>query len=207
MKALTFTLMMLVGIFSYAEDSSINQDGTVTNNGAMNLYGVNSNNNSVDVSYDSFGGGVRCASPTMGITVDQSYLPESQKITTVGTSLNIPLSSTFQVSDCEKAARLQNQIKTWELTERRDTESRKEEYHQAVMEEKWLTVAKREAELASICMELHKKMSANPLTELSGFCEKFAPIAKDHHAGQPPINTALIPETHKRISPNRQDRE
>lgn len=207
MKALTFTLMMLVSVFSMAEDSSINQDGSVTNNGAMNLYGVNNGRNTTDLAYDSYGGGIRCASPALSFDVDQSYLPDSQKITTLGTGISIPLGAAFDFNSCEKAANLQNQLNFEELTERRNENIRREEIFQVRAEKEWLEKAILEAQFAKVCLELHKDMSASTHTELWNQCEKYSPITKDHHGGHAPINAALIPDGHGRISPNRQDRE
>lgn len=195
---------MAMGSLASAENTT-SQDNTSIASPSSTMSNVQVNPVG-DVAESSFGGGVRCSEPTLNTGITQTRTGFGDDMTTGYVNLAIPWGPGFEIDLCEDAARTQNDINMWKLIDAQEQALRREEMHQAQMEKVWLEVAEKEASNVRLCMELHKYVSANPNTEISGFCGKFAPITQDHHKDAPPINTALIPDTHKRISPNKQDR-
>lgn len=201
MKKLAFTLMMMVSVFAFSEDASINQSSDVTNAGSMNMYGYGSSAGSNTVpSYDSFGGGVSCAQPTLSVSAEKVWMPHSNDVVSTGLTLAIPLGDVFEpVDTCKKAANAKINDMTAYTEERA-------KINKGIARNEAAKATLAEGNVAKLCIHLHSIMSADQDSDLWDTCAAYAPIVKDHHKGGPELNTALIPNTHRRISPNRQDR-
>lgn len=201
MKLLTFTLMMMVSVFTFSEDASINQSSDVTNAGSMNMYGYGSSAGSNTVpSYDSFGGGVSCAQPTLSVSAEKVWMPHSNDVVSTGLTLAIPLGDVFEpVDTCKKAANAKINDMT-AYSEERASLNAEHVRNQAAL------ATLREGDVAELCIKLHSIMSADIESDLWDTCANYAPIIKDHHKDGPELNVAIMPNTHRRISPNKQDR-
>lgn len=199
MRAFTLVLGSLISWGVLADDTTTNQESTSIASPSSTMSNVQVNTG--DLAESHYGGGVSCAEPTMSVSATRT--PHMGNYYTAGVSF--PMTGVFETSDCDKAARLQNQLRTWELIDRKQISDRKEEMHQVRIEQEWLKVADAQANLATVCARLHKELSANPVSELWAVCSNFAPITANHHAK--PINPDLIPVTHKRISANQKDRK
>lgn len=204
MRAFTLVLGSLLSLGALADTNNA-QDNTSISSPSSTMSNVQVNPVG-DVAESSYGGGIRCSEPTLNTGVTQTRTGFGDDMTTGYVNFAIPLGPAFNANLCDDAAKTQTNINKHRLLEMQDAALRQDEYHQAKMEQEWLKVAKAEAGMAKICMEMHKYMSGNPNTEVWALCAKFAPITKDHHKGHAEINTALIPDTHERISPNKQDR-
>lgn len=200
MRAFTLVLGSLLSLGVMAEDTTNAQDNTSIASPSSTMSNVQVNTG--DLAESHYGRGVSCAEPTMSVSATRT--PSNGNYYTTGVSF--PLTSAFRTSDCDKAARLQNQLNEWEVNDRYVKANRKTEYHQKLMANKELDNAIKEAQLASICIDMHNKMSANPGTMIWEKCNDFAPIIKDHH-GVHKVNNELMPDEHERVAANKVDRQ
>ena len=171
------------------EDTTTNQDNTSIASPTSTMSNVQVNSGSMARS--TFGGGVGCSDATLSVSATRT--PNFGNYVTA--TVAMPINSMFQTSDCEKAARTQTSINQQILTDMQIRRVRDSQLHNQVL-------AKRDAELAQVCIKLHGIMSSHQDSYLSSACSRFAPILKEHHQ-RGEINKALMPDNHSRISPNR----
>jgi len=181
-------LVMCSSAFA-VEDATTTQDNTSIASPTSTMSNVQVNAGSMARS--TFGGGVGCSDATLSVSATRTPSFGNYVTATIST----PINSMFQTSDCEKAARTQTSINHQILIDMKVRRVRDSQLHNQVL-------AKRDAELARVCIELHGEVSSNPDSYLSIACSRFSPILKEHH-DKGDMDLSLMPDNHLRISPNR----
>lgn len=191
---LAVTLLVVCSIAGAAEDTT-SQENTAFVSPSSTMSNVQVNTGTMARS--TFGGGVGCSDATLSVSATKTPSFGEYYTATIST----PITAMFKTTDCEKAARTQNQLNQWRQIDLEQAVYQSQERHDKSMQIKDLEIASGQAALAKVCLAMHKAVSANPNIDISKLCSNFAPLLADHHSKK--MNMKLMPKDHERISPTR----
>ena len=189
MRTLALIMIAMCSSAFAVEDTTTNQDNTSIASPSSTMSNVQVNTGSLARS--TFGGGVGCDVATLSVSATKT--PSFGEYYTA--TYTVPVTAMFKTSDCEKAARTQNQISSQYLTDMKYATKRLNETHDRDM-------AKADAVIAKLCVGLHGAVSMDPHATMFAMCKKYAPLLDKHHnLGE--MNISLMPDHHKRVSPTK----
>ena len=155
---------------SLAQDTNQSNEAIVSPTSVMSNTQINSG-----VTFDSYGGGVTCARPTIQVGAVGNF--NGQRKYNTGTQVYVGVNIPFGAgSDCESAARAQTFLNKQRRLTMKEVMRRANETHKHEMKKKDLMYADL---LAKVCLNFHSQVVADNDSVMAKECKTYKVI--NHH--------------------------
>ena len=202
MRALTFIVMMGLGLSSFAEGTNTSTDTTSIASPSVDFNAIQSISGTVADS--SYGMGVRCSEPTL--TADHTRLSSGTEAISVG--ISIGLGPAFNFISCEKSARQVRWFREMQIKDMQHAQELSAQAHAAKAEltrqetirVKMIAAQETMKFYKEHCIPAHGRLSLDKNSAVYGICREVSSLVDQHAKG---MRIDLMPVGHGRVSPTK----